>query len=769
MREMDRLWGVRSRLGEDREDGNRRRKNKKPSRYQRGQIDLSREVSVDGDDQIVDPGDVEAEAPIDLSVSREEVEEQPSTSRGHSSGLTRLVIPDTDSETEEAGQTLVIDDIPAEIPENPDPTTPQEEVGAREETSTPEATPLDKPKSSLRPDEVGSVREKIKDMVSSVLAPAEVSYPSAVAAPPTPVLSSGYIPLSNPGYYTDHYANQNFSAGSQFAFLSELTGMLHAGAALATPPPVEGVETAYDMTANKLNDDEDNSDLEVVDVIKAKTRKVTTRDPEVVELSDSDNSETERSHAIDAELARQSNSSYIPPPIYDPDEPVVISSDDEDEGPTRLNTDHNYMDVYQRSNNVMGNVRMRLNTLEGGTGRKSKKFNPPPPADSSSEDDLIVVKTEHNTIDPITKKQIVEPVRNKKCNHIYEKSTIYSMIDIARENSKSVKCPYMGCNCKDFKKTDLVKDKEVLGHLNKVREEKEKADTEKREVEKKAREERKKRKEEGNDSDRSADSIVEEVIEMIKDKGEKGGKGDKGDKGDKDVSTRKEPNLSESSSSDLSTSDDSTSKSSNTSSEAPTSKTSTESEVNQRSKTNDNLTNVEPEKSKSTENTERVPRGVKKSSKRRRVVTNTESDDSDSDVPLSRARAKRNKKQPRKLDDSFSGSEFDEANSDMEESNPGKRVRKNGKKAPKKIKIVGKKITETWCIEKAAGKNPKKRRAKEKWTNVVPNEDFESDEDIPVSKKGKSSRNKPPKNGNKDGVRPKRAQKVSYAESDDEF
>jgi SUMO ligase MMS21 Smc5/6 complex component len=50
----------------------------------------------------------------------------------------------------------------------------------------------------------------------------------------------------------------------------------------------------------------------------------------------------------------------------------------------------------------------------------------------SSDDDLIVVKTEYNTVDPITKKEIVDPVRNKRCNHVYERSTIYSMIDLAR-------------------------------------------------------------------------------------------------------------------------------------------------------------------------------------------------------------------------------------------------------------------------------------------------------------------------------------------------
>ena len=62
----------------------------------------------------------------------------------------------------------------------------------------------------------------------------------------------------------------------------------------------------------------------------------------------------------------------------------------------------------------------------------------------------------------------------------------------------------MGCNQKDFKKTDLVKDEDVAKHLGKVRDEKEKAEKDHRE-----KEARQKRRE--DEGEQSADSIVEEV------------------------------------------------------------------------------------------------------------------------------------------------------------------------------------------------------------------------------------------------------------------
>ena len=189
--------------------------------------------------------------------------------------------------------------------------------------------------------------------------------------------------------------------------------------------------------------DEDNSDLEVVDVISAKpSRKA--RDPEVVELSDSESeAEDERPGPSSPETrpaqstARQVTQSLMSGLKCDQvtlqgaeaDEDVIyiISSDEEGGQPAG---DHGY----SAGSMVPPYMRMSLISQTSHDHYRSqaewKKVESPD--ESSDEDDLIVVKTEHNTIDPITKKQIVEPVKNKKCNHIYEKSTIYSMIDLAR-------------------------------------------------------------------------------------------------------------------------------------------------------------------------------------------------------------------------------------------------------------------------------------------------------------------------------------------------
>ena len=210
------------------------------------------------------------------------------------------------------------------------------------------------------------------------------------------------------GYYTTPYTP---------GYLSELTGMMAGDLAVAPGPGLQAHQ----------QQEEENSDLEVVDVISAKPPRK-PRDPEVVELSDSE------SEAESEEQEREGSSSTAAQVQTEADDDVVyiISSDEETET-VQPPLDHGY------TSGILAPSYMRMSLISSfdphrsqGSLKKSTKKAPPPPAESSDEDDLIVVKTEHNTIDPITKRQIVEPVKNKKCNHIYEKSTIYSMIDLAR-------------------------------------------------------------------------------------------------------------------------------------------------------------------------------------------------------------------------------------------------------------------------------------------------------------------------------------------------
>lgn len=75
------------------------------------------------------------------------------------------------------------------------------------------------------------------------------------------------------------------------------------------------------------------------------------------------------------------------------------------------------------------------------------------------DDDLEVEETICD-IDPITKRPLEIPVRNRKCNHVYEKSSIESLI----KNNARTRCPVMGCAASQYVTfADLVEDK-MLQH-----------------------------------------------------------------------------------------------------------------------------------------------------------------------------------------------------------------------------------------------------------------------------------------------------------------
>lgn len=71
-----------------------------------------------------------------------------------------------------------------------------------------------------------------------------------------------------------------------------------------------------------------------------------------------------------------------------------------------------------------------------------------------NDDDIVEVFKSMNKIDPITQLPIVDPVKNKNCGHVYEKSSIYHLF---KKNSV-IKCPIPSCTETSVKKSDLKED-----------------------------------------------------------------------------------------------------------------------------------------------------------------------------------------------------------------------------------------------------------------------------------------------------------------------
>lgn len=652
-REVDRLWSASPRTDErDEREGQSRRKRRKPSKCNRqGVLSFSR------GEMTGENGDASDENPLDLSVGDandeyvepvEVVDEavsenQPSTSRGHSSGLggsgvTRLVIPDSDdSDSDTSEEHLVVDDDNEDNPRD-------------------------------------LVLKILDDIVSRVISnydtdPRVIESETHVSEVLNPVAHSTFT----------EQALASFIAGShpllaQYQYMNELSAM--SSAMMNFPPP-------------QVNQDDDNSDLEVVDVVSAKPPRK-PKDPEVVELSDSGEEEETQAPAQSA----------------DDDVILVISSDEEESHPP---------------------------------ARKRKGSSSSSSSSSGSDDDLIVVKTEHNTIDPITKKQIVDPVRNKKCNHIYEKSTIYSMIDLARENSKPVKCPYMGCNERDFKKTDLVRDKTVLNHISEMNTQKEKEEMENK------KKESEKKKNKGNESDHSITLDIDDDEEDEHNKS-----------AEFEVSGIADPNLSESSSEE-------TIFNTQSSTSPMTSSFNSVNNITVTTNTNTDERQVSVEKEK------------RKKKRTERLSYSEVSESSESDQSLQRKKEtqiisnqtrRRTRKPSSRLNDSFVCSDNDESNESEEETRRYSRKKSKGRSPKKKLRIVGKKVTETWCIEKAGSK---KRRKKTTDSEDEEASDEDDDQEHVPTSKGKSSHGKPSKNAHLSRGRPKRAKQVSYKEFEEDY
>ena len=158
---------------------------------------------------------------------------------------------------------------------------------------------------------------------------------------------------------------------------------------------------AGDLTVGpglEAQQEEENSDLEVVDVISALPSRP-ARDPEVVELSDSESEPgdgTSGQNQPGQSAASQAGEA-------EDDVIYIISSDEEGEGGQTAGEQG-----YSAGSMVPPYMRMSLMSQTSHDPYRSQTSwkKAESPAESSDEDDLIVVKTEHNTIDPITKKQI---------------------------------------------------------------------------------------------------------------------------------------------------------------------------------------------------------------------------------------------------------------------------------------------------------------------------------------------------------------------------
>ncbi|XP_076593178.1 E3 SUMO-protein ligase NSE2 [Chaetodon auriga] len=82
------------------------------------------------------------------------------------------------------------------------------------------------------------------------------------------------------------------------------------------------------------------------------------------------------------------------------------------------------------------------------------------PAENTEElqGDVVVSQSQVNFTCPLTQVEMVNPVKNKKCNHHYDEEAILCLIKTRHSQKKKCRCPVVGCENTDVSKSDLIPD-----------------------------------------------------------------------------------------------------------------------------------------------------------------------------------------------------------------------------------------------------------------------------------------------------------------------
>ncbi|KAF1766172.1 hypothetical protein GCK72_006128 [Caenorhabditis remanei] len=107
--------------------------------------------------------------------------------------------------------------------------------------------------------------------------------------------------------------------------------------------------------------------------------------------------------------------------------------DDDDDVPTRSRYDQLYKEVAKGKKNVAGDKQFFKDILRGIRNE-----------DDETEDgeEMEVMQVQHSRKDPISKKDIVNPVINEACSHVYDRDSIYEFAG----KKRSIKCAMQGCS-----------------------------------------------------------------------------------------------------------------------------------------------------------------------------------------------------------------------------------------------------------------------------------------------------------------------------------